>query len=138
VTSTLEFAGDLAAPVVIVTPFGIGVGGREERRGRTRFVGAGRGRALAGDVTVPAGADGDAMARAAMTTVRRIARAGGHPLPAEVPPAHLVVSRTPASGDESPRPAGDGSVALWIPLAALAALITLGAGLIRRRRVSVR
>ena len=63
------------APVVIVTPAGIGVAGpgAEEMRG------------------VTTGTTGDALARAAMTAVRDIAARAGHPLPAHIPPAQGAI-----------------------------------------------
>jgi hypothetical protein len=63
------------APVVIVTPAGIGVAGpgAEEMRG------------------VTTGTTGDALARAAMTAVRDIAAKAGHPLPAHIPPAQVAI-----------------------------------------------
>jgi hypothetical protein len=63
------------APVVIVTPAGIGVAGpgAEAMRG------------------VKTGTTGDALARVAMTTVRDIAAKAGHPLPAHIPPAQVAI-----------------------------------------------
>ncbi len=63
------------APVVIVTPAGIGVAGpgAEAMRGVT-------------------GTTGDALARAAMTAVRDIAAKAGHPLPAHIPPAQVAIA----------------------------------------------
>jgi len=63
------------APVVIVTPVGIGVAGpgAEEM------------------TAVKTGQGGDALARAAMTAVRDIAADAGHPLPAHIPPAQVAV-----------------------------------------------
>ena len=78
-----------SAPIVVVTPFGFGVSG------------AGARRSLVAGLNVPR-RDGDALARAAMGAVRQIARAGGHPLPADVPPAPMLGSDAPAgsgSGD---------------------------------------
>jgi hypothetical protein len=71
------------APVVIVTPYGVGVAGP----GAKPMPG------------VSTGSGGDALARSAMTAVRAVAGAGGHPLPAHVPPAQVAV----------PPPAGSGS-----------------------------
>jgi hypothetical protein len=63
------------APIVIVTPVGIGVAGPG-----------------AEDMaSVKTGQGGDALARAAMTAVRDIAAKAGHPLPAHIPPAQLAV-----------------------------------------------
>jgi hypothetical protein len=70
------------APVVIVTPAGIGVAGpgAEEMRG------------------VKTGTTGDALAQAAMTAVRDIAAKAGHPLPAHIPPAQVAVAPPKGGG----------------------------------------
>ena len=70
------------APVVIVSPAGIGVAGpgAEEMPG------------------VATGQDGDALARAAMTAVRDIAAKAGHPLPAHIPPAQVAVAPPKGGG----------------------------------------
>ena len=84
-----ELGGGVRAPVLVVTPFGFGVSGDGLRR------------SLVAGLNVPR-RDGDALARAAMAAVRQIARAGGHPLPADVPPAPMLGSDAPAgsgSGD---------------------------------------
>jgi hypothetical protein len=69
-------------PLLVVTPHGFGVTGARRAQ-------LGRG---------PAAADGDALAAAAMHAVRRIARAGGHPLPAQVAPAAVLVSSSDDGG----------------------------------------
>src|SRR4051812_37279164 len=70
------------APVVIVTPAGIGVAGpgADEMRGAVT------------------GTTGDALARAAMTVVRDIAARAGHPLPAHIPPAQVAVAPPKGGG----------------------------------------
>jgi hypothetical protein len=70
------------APVVIVTPAGIGVAGpgAEEMRG------------------VVTGTTGDALAHAAMTAVRDIAAKAGHPLPAHIPPAQVAIAPPKGGG----------------------------------------
>jgi hypothetical protein len=80
-----ELGPSVRAPIVVVTPFGFGVSGTGRIRG----------------LDIPR-RDGDALARAAMAAVRQIARAGGHPLPANVAPAPMLGSEAPAgsgSGD---------------------------------------
>jgi hypothetical protein len=77
----------LDAPVVVVSPHGVGVA-------RPELAGALRG------VDVPRRADGDDLARTAMVAVRRLAAAAGHPLPARVPPA-AALRASPSSDDES-------------------------------------
>jgi hypothetical protein len=74
-----ELGAGVRAPILVVTPFGFGVTGVP--RSLVSSAQPGRG--------------GDALARAAMTAVRRIARAGGHPLPANVPPAPMLGSSAP-------------------------------------------
>jgi 2-methylcitrate dehydratase PrpD len=73
-----ELGGGLEAPVLIVTPYGLGVSGQRGPRARLR------------GIRVSRRADGDALAATAMVAVRRLAASDGHPLPAKVPPARLV------------------------------------------------
>jgi hypothetical protein len=70
------------APVVIVSPAGIGVAGP----GAEQMPG------------VKTGHGGDALARAAMTAVRDIAAKAGHPLPAHIPPAQVAVAPPKGGG----------------------------------------
>jgi hypothetical protein len=81
---------DLKAPVLVVTPFGIGVAGNGLRHGVLRPVTARDARRLVGGLEVPADPDGDDLARTAMAAVRRTARAAGRPLPARVEPVRQV------------------------------------------------
>ena len=120
----------LRAPVVIVTPYGIGVAGNALRDGRLRRITPADARALVGGVAVPPKADGDALARTAMRTIRNISRAGGHPLPADVPPAKQFVApagASPVAGGETATDSGSGGNALLtaVPaiLVALAAMV---------------
>jgi hypothetical protein len=121
-------ARPLGEPVVVVTPYGIGVAGRAMRRGRFGPVSRAGARALVGGLE-PGGATGDDLGRAAMTMVRRIARAGGNPLPAHVPPAKAPV---PAPYD----PPG-GGLGGWLPLFAFGAVF-LGAAALYEIRVRYR
>jgi hypothetical protein len=85
----------LQAPVVIVSPYGLGVAGPK----------------LHGDfdgVDVPQQANGDQLARTAIVAVRRLAAAAGRPLPARVPPATGLRA--------SPAPAQDESGGVNVPL----------------------
>jgi len=63
----------LKAPVLIVTPDRLGVAGTQPRAAR--------------GLELPQGDDGNALARAAMVAVRRLAADGGHTLPEYIPPA---------------------------------------------------
>jgi hypothetical protein len=79
-------------PIVVVTPYGIGVTGVKP--------------SLVRALAVDPHATGDDLARVATAVVRRAARAAGRPLPAHVPPASSVAS---ASG-------GDDGVGIWLPI----------------------
>jgi hypothetical protein len=94
-----ELGANARAPILVVTPFGIGVSGRELRNGRLRRVSRAGARALVRGLKAPTQAQGDLLARAAMTAVRRIARAGDRPLPANVPPARVL--RSGAGGGDA-------------------------------------
>lgn len=71
-------------PIVVVTPYGIGVAGAKTPMGRV-------------EVATPA--HGNELARAAVAAVRRLAAAAGRPLPAQVPPATVVGAR-PSTGSD--------------------------------------
>jgi hypothetical protein len=84
---------DLEAPVLVITPFGIGISGNGRRNGVLRPLTARDARKLVRGLGVPPDPEGDDLARTAMAAVRRVARAGGHALPRRVPPAERA---TPA------------------------------------------
>ena len=94
-----ELGGELQAPVLVVTAYGFGVSGRALRGGRLAALDRADGRALLGGVAVPRRAQGDALAEAAIAAVRELARAGGHPLPAKVPPAKVLGANSGSSSD---------------------------------------
>ena len=76
------------------------------------------GPALLGDRGAPPG--GRRRARAtAIAAVRRIARVGGHALPADVPPARILAPGPSRAGG------GGGSTPGWLPLAVFAAVFLL-------------
>jgi len=125
----------LDGPVVIVTGSGVGVAGWELVGGERRKLTRARAAQLVEGVEVPLNASSDLMARTAMDAVRQIARAGGHPLPARVPPATVSIP-TPRT------PAGNG-IGGWMPLVVFGAvfgtaalLFEARARLHRRRRLS--
>ena len=64
----------LVGPVVIVSPYGIGVAGPGAEQ-----------------LDLTTGDDGEQLAAAATTAIRQLAQAGGHPLPANVAPAKVPV-----------------------------------------------
>jgi hypothetical protein len=136
--------GELAAPIVVVTPAGLGVAGVASVDGRLRPLGADAARGLLRGVDGPRAADGDALARVAMTAVRRVARAGGHPLPARVAPAEQYVpppapAQSPAEGPVTAAPGGGSGLLAAVP--ALLAALALGGVYLRsrdRRRLTMR
>ena len=120
----------LEAPVLIVTPYGLGASGMASVDGRLRPLTTGDAQKLVRGIVVPLRADGDQLARTAETAVRRVARAGGHRLPADVPPAKLYVPAAVASAtpDAQPTSTADpgGTPALLLALPAI--LVALGGG----------
>jgi hypothetical protein len=121
VESQLEGVRTLEAPLLVVSPYGLGVSGPAMRGRRFGPLTRPQARALVRGVRVSRHADGDALARAAMTAVRRIARAGDRALPAHVPPAKLVVP--------PPRQrTGDGP-GIWLPVLVFATVF-LGAAVL--------
>jgi hypothetical protein len=129
---------DLKAPILVVTPFGIGVSGNGLRHGVLRPVTTSRdARRLVGRLEVPPDPEGDDLARTAMAAVRRIARAAGKPLPSRVEPVPQVVPpAVPARPAESGvvERDGDGSGGLLWAVPALAVPFALLFGYRRSRR----
>jgi len=87
VTDQLESVRPLQAPVLIVTPHGYGLGGQQPRGGKLTPITPALAAALERGLPLAKQADGTALARTAMVAVRRLAAAGGHPLPKRIPPA---------------------------------------------------
>jgi hypothetical protein len=74
------------APILVIAPSGVGIAG-PHADGVLEGLGA------------PTGATGDELAALAQTAVRQVAAAGGHALPANVPPAKVpVIAPTSAPG----------------------------------------
>jgi hypothetical protein len=114
--SGLEAERQLRAPVLVVSPHGLGIAGPAMRDGAIAPVRRAEAETLLAGVQVGERSDGDALARAAMAAVRQIARAGGSPLPAHVPPAAVISSA----------PADDGrSMAGWLPFGVFAVVFLL-------------
>ena len=105
----LETVRTLEAPLLVVTPHGFGVAGRAMRDDWFGPVTGADARRLVSGLRVSRRADGDALAQAAMTAVRQIARSGGHPLPAQVPPARFPVPPPYEPPGDGPDP--------WVPIA---------------------
>jgi hypothetical protein len=114
-SSELTLYRRLRAPVVVVAPFGIGIGGNERRGGKLVAVTAARRKLLVRGVPQPAGPQGDALARTAILVVRQIARLEGHPLPAQIAPVTL------AEGGTAPASSGR-KINSWLLVGGVAAL----------------
>jgi hypothetical protein len=136
VASTIE--RELEAPVLVVTPFGIGVSGNGVRNGVLRPITEAVARELVRGLEIAPDPQGDDLARTAMAAVRRIARAGGHPLPANVAPARQVApSAVPAGPVESgavERDVSGGGGLLWAVSACVVVAVALLVGYRRTRR----
>jgi hypothetical protein len=87
VSDDLEAVSPLRAPVLIVTPHRNGLGGRQPRGGAPTPITPALAAELARGLPLAKQAEGDALARTAMVAIRRLAAAGGHPLPERIPPA---------------------------------------------------
>ena len=87
VSKEVDAVSPLRAPVLIVTPHSFGVGGKQPAGGTLTPITPSLAAGLARELPLAKEADGTALARSAMTAVRRLAAAGGHPLPKRIPPA---------------------------------------------------
>jgi hypothetical protein len=87
VSDELEAFGALRAPVLIVTPHRFGLGGKQPRGGALTPITRPLAAELARSLPLAKEADGNALARTAMVATRRLAAAGGHPLPKRIAPA---------------------------------------------------
>jgi hypothetical protein len=87
IASELEGIAPLRGPVLIVLPKAIAIAGKHRQDGRLVPIRPADARRLVAGVRVAGREDGDALARSAMAAIRELARAGGRPLPARVPPA---------------------------------------------------
>jgi hypothetical protein len=124
----------LRAPIVVVSPNGIGISGMQLRGKALRPVSRAEARAFVRGIDVPR-AEGDAMAAAASRVLRRLARSAGRPLPAHVAPLALP---TPAARSErrlvAYRSDVAGNSAGWAVFAVLGLVFTFAALAQRVRR----
>ena len=131
VSGELEAVGALRAPVLIVTPHRFGLGGPQPLGGTptpvTRPVAA----ELVRGLPLAKEADGNALARTAMVAVRRLAAAGGHPLPKRVPPAEQNLKGILGS---APSRDGDTVSGPWLIVALLGGTALVGALLVAVHR----
>jgi hypothetical protein len=87
VSEEVDAVSPLRAPVLIVTPHAFGLGGTQPRGGTLRPITRPLAGELARGLPLAKDADGNALARSAMVAIRRLASAGGHPLPKRIAPA---------------------------------------------------
>jgi hypothetical protein len=87
IASELEGIKRLEAPVLIVTPHALAVGGSQPSGGTLRPITRPLASELLHGVPLARNVDGNALARTAILAVRRLAANGGHPLPARIAPA---------------------------------------------------
>lgn len=114
----LEAARPVTAPLLVVSPHGLGVAGRAMRGDVYGPVTRAGAPGLLGPLATRKPASGDALAQTALAAVRRVARVGGHALPANVEPAKAI-----APGRATPP--DDGSLPGWLPFAVFAAVFLL-------------
>jgi hypothetical protein len=135
VSDQLEATRPLRAPVLIVTPRGFGLGGKQPRGGALRPITPSLAANLAHRLPVANKADGNALARTAMTAVRRLAAVGGHPLPKRIPPAKQNL--TGILGSTASRDSG-GSGGPWLVAAIVVSTFLLAALLVAVHRRMLR
>lgn len=123
VSDQLESVRPLQAPVLIVTPHGYGLGGRQPRGGQPAPITPARAAVLERNLPMARKAEGTALARAAMVAVRRLAAAGGHPLPKRIPPAQDNLNGILASTGSQGGLGGAWLIALLLGTLLVAALL---------------
>jgi hypothetical protein len=125
VSKDVDAVSPLRAPVLIVTPDRFGLGGKQPRGGTLTPITAALAADLADRLPLAKKADGNALARTAIVAVRRLAAAGGHPLPKQIPPAEQKLDGilgTGAPRDKDPL-AGPWLIVVLVGTAGLAALL---------------
>ncbi|MDX6225384.1 MAG: hypothetical protein QOE64_1760 [Frankiales bacterium] len=109
------------APVLVVTPSGLGLAGPQPDG------------ALAG-LAGPTGATGDDLAKVAQVAVRHLAEVSGHPLPAHVPPATVPVVAPSGGTGTSYDLGGLVPIAVFAVIFGSALALYEGRARLRRRR----
>lgn len=135
VSEEVDAVSPLRAPVLIVTPHGFGLGGTQPRGGTLRPITPSLAGELARGLPLAKKADGNALARTAIVAIRRLAAAGGHPLPERIAPAEQNLKGilgTAASRDPE-TPGGP-----WLIVAVLAGTALLAALLVAAHRRALR
>jgi hypothetical protein len=98
--SELAIYKQLKAPVLVVTPNGMGVAGNERRGGKLVAITHARAKQLVAGLPTAPKADGESLADAAIAGVRQLAKQDGQSLPASVDPVSApgsVQTPTPKS-----------------------------------------
>ncbi len=131
VIDDLEAISPLQAPVLIVTPRGFGLGGKQPSGGTLRPITPALAAELARGIPIATRADGNALARTAMVATRRLAADGGHPLPKRIPPAEQNLTGILGTAPARDR---DGLGAPWLIAALLGGTAALGALLVAVHR----
>ena len=129
VSDELEAFDALRAPVLIVTPHAFGLGGKQPRGGTLRPITRALAAELARGLPLAKEADGNALARSAMVATRRLASAGGHPLPNRIAPAeHNLKGILGTAGSRDPgTPGGPWLIAAVLTGTALRAALLVAA-----------
>jgi hypothetical protein len=133
VSDELEAFGALRAPVLIVTPHRFGLGGKQPRGGALTPITRPLAAELARSLPLAKEADGNALARTAMVATRRLAAAGGHPLPKRIAPAEHNLKGILGTARDPETPGGP-----WLIVAVVGGTALLLAALLAfvHRRVS--
>jgi hypothetical protein len=133
VSDELDATSPLRAPVLIVTPHGFGVGGKQSSGGTLRPITPALAAELARGLPIAKKADGNALARTAMGAIRSLAGAGGHPLPKRISPAEQNLTGILGSAPRDREPLAEP----WLIAALLVGTALLGALVVAaHRRVS--
>jgi hypothetical protein len=135
VSAEVGAVSPLRAPVLIVTPHRFGLGGKQPAGGTLTPITRPLATRLVRRLPRAKQADGNALARSAMVAIRRLALAGGHPLPERIPPAKQNLTGilgADASGDS------DSAAGPWLIAGVLAGTALLAALLVAAHRRTVR
>jgi hypothetical protein len=125
VSQDVDAVSPLRAPVLIVTPHGFGLGGKQPTGGTLTPITPPLAAELARGLPPAKKADGNALARTAARAIRHLAAAGGHPLPKRIPSAEQNLNGilgTPAPRDPD-TPGGPWLIAAVLAGTALVAAV---------------
>jgi hypothetical protein len=134
VSKEVDAVNPLRAPVLIVTPHGFGLGGKQPTGGTLTPITPRLAAELTRDLTLAKKAEGNALARTAAGAIRHLAAAAGHPLPKRIPPAEQKLDGI--LGGAAPRDDAPGGP--WLIAAVLAATALLAALLVAAHRRMLR